>query len=110
VRTDPVSEATATPHKLKLSASDIATFLARGDASLKAGDIASARLFYEHCAEAGDAGSAMRLGETFDPVFLGRSHLSSASSDMEKALAWYRRAGDLGSSEAQVLLKQLKAN
>jgi hypothetical protein len=110
VHTDPVSEETPTPHKLKLSASDIAAFLARGDASLKAGDIASARLFYEHCAEAGDAGSAFRLGETFDPVFLGRTHLPNASSDMGKALVWYRRAGHLGSSEAQALLNQLKAN
>jgi hypothetical protein len=110
LRANPASEAMAPRDKPQSSASDIAALLARGDDSLRTGDIASARLFYQHCAEAGDAGSALRLGETFDPVFLGRVHLPATSGDMDKALFWYRRAGDLGSIEAQDLLKRLNAN
>jgi TPR repeat protein len=109
-RTNPASETMATPDKPKLPASDVAALLARGDDFLRTGDIASARLFYEHCAEAGDAGSALRLGETFDPVFLVRTRLPVNSSDMEKALFWYRRASDLGSSEARTLLRRLNAD
>jgi hypothetical protein len=107
VLVDPASGVAS--NRPKLSASDIAILLGRGDDALTTGDITSARLFYTHCAEAGDAGSALRLGETFDPVFLGRTHLPVASSDIGKALFWYRRASDLGSSQARALLKQLDA-
>jgi len=104
-----VEQEPATTDKPKLSASDVAALLARGDDFLRTGDIASARLFYERCAEAGDSGSALRLGETFDPVFLDRAHLPVASGDMDKAVFWYRRASDLGSGEAHALLKHLDA-
>jgi hypothetical protein len=49
------------------------------------------------------------LGETFDPVFLGHAQLRGARGDIGKALAWYRRARDLGAREAEVLLERLEA-
>jgi len=91
------------------SGPEMATLLAHGDALLRKGDLAAARLFYERAADAGDGQAAIRLGETFDPVFLDHAQLRGARGDMDKALVWYRRARDLGATEAEVLLEGLEA-
>ena len=83
--------------------------LARGDGLLGTGDVASARLFYERAADAGEGQAAVRLGKTFDPVFLVYAHLRGVRSDVSMASSWYRRARDLGASEAAVLLQRLEA-
>jgi hypothetical protein len=77
------------------SAGQITELLTRGDIFLHAGDVASARLFYERAADAGDRQAAMRMGATFDPAFLGRVGLH-ARGDQAKSLSWYRHALDLG--------------
>ena len=92
-----------------LSATDISLLLTRGDKSLSSGDLASARLYYGRAANAGDGQAALRLGETFDPVFLERAHLRGARGDLTAALSWYRRARDMGIGEAEVLLNSLEA-
>jgi len=79
----------------RVSAGQITELLARGDTLLSGGDVASARLFYERAAEAGDRQAAMRVGATFDPAFLGRLGLHTPG-DPAKALSWYRHALDLG--------------
>lgn len=99
----------ALPTGPALSAPEIAALLAQGDAILRKGDLAAARLFYERAADAGDGQAAIRLGETFDPVFLDHAQLRGARGDMGKALAWYRRARDLGAADAEVLLQGLEA-
>jgi hypothetical protein len=78
-----------------LSAGQITELLTRGDIFLHAGDVASARLFYERAADAGDREAAMRMGATFDPAFLVRVGLN-ARGDPATALSWYRHALDLG--------------
>ena len=88
---------------------DIAALLARGDAFFSKGDLAAARLFYERAANAGDGQAAVRLGETFDPVFLDHSHLPGVRGDFSTALSWYRRARDLGAADAEILIKSLEA-
>jgi TPR repeat protein len=93
-----------------LPAPEIAALLAHGDALFRKGDLAAARLFYERAADAGDGQGAIRLGETFDPVFLDHAQIRGARGDLGKALAWYRRARDLGAAEAEVLLQGLDAN
>jgi len=92
----------------RLSAEEMAALLARGDTLLSIGDIASARLFYERAADAGGGLAAVRLGETFDPVFLDRIHLGGVRGDRGAALSWYRRARDLGATDAEALLKALE--
>ena len=92
-----------------LSAAEIMVLLARGDKSFSSGDVASARLYYGRAADAGDGQATLRLGETFDPVFLERAHLRSARGDLTAALSWYRRARDMGAAEAEVLLNSLEA-
>ena len=93
----------------RLSAVDMEALLARGDTLLSVGDVVSARLFYERAVDAGGGLAAIRLGETFDPLFLDRVHLHGVRGDPGAALFWYRRARDLGASGAEVLLKALEA-
>lgn len=89
-------------------AGQLAELLARGDFFLRAGDIASARLFYERAAEAGDAQAALELGATFDPYFLVGVGLRNMRGDAAKAVFWYHRALGLGANQAQLPLIRLE--
>jgi Peptidase C39 family len=92
----------------RLSTADTAALLARGDVLFSKGDVVAARLFYERAAYAGEGQAALRLAETFDPVFLDQARLRGARGDLSTALSWYRRARDLGVAEAEILLKSLE--
>jgi hypothetical protein len=94
------------PTQPNLSAVELSALLTRGDAVFGTGDLASARLFYERGANAGDGRAALRLGETFDPAFLARARLGRMPGDPDKAVYWYRRARDLGNREAEILLNR----
>jgi TPR repeat protein len=89
---------------------ETAALLSRGDALFERGDIASARLFYEHAANAGDAQAAIRLGETFDPAFLSRAQVKGVRGEPAVALTWYKRAQELGASDAEILVMSLQRN
>jgi hypothetical protein len=80
--TSPATSPTATrsPSNQQRPA-EIAALVTRGDAFLNAGDIVSARLFYERAADGGDGGAALRLGATFDPGFLSRTGVRGAPGD-----------------------------
>jgi hypothetical protein len=86
---------------------EIAALVARGDAFLKAADIASARLYYERAADAGDGSAALKLGATFDPGFLSSSGVRGTLGDPARAASWYARALDLGEASAAQRLKNL---
>jgi hypothetical protein len=105
----PKSAADAAPASVgpHVSTAERRAFLSRGDALLAARDLTSARLFYQYGAEAGDGLAALRLGETFDPVFLRQAHLGAASGDAKEAAYWYRWARGLGNHSAEILLKNL---
>ena len=75
--------------------------MARGDGFLAAGDIASARLFFERAADAGDSRAAMRMALTFDANFLGGAGVHGVRGDPEQADFWYQRARDLGDLKAE---------
>jgi len=91
------------------SAAEIAALLARGDWLFATGEVASARLLYERAADAGEARAAVRLGETFDPVYLHYSHLRSLRGDAGMAAFWYHRARDLGATGVASRLERLEA-
>jgi TPR repeat protein len=95
---------------LKISAVEVSALLMRGDSLLGAGDVASARQFYERATDAGNAQAALRLGETYDPSFLALARLNGVRGDLAVATRWYRRARELGNPEAEILLKSLNAN
>ena len=98
----------ALPVEPGASIAEISALLARGDSLFGVGDVASARLFYERAANAGDAQAALKLGETYDPLFLARARLNGVRGDLAAATRWYRRARDLGSSDAEILLKSVE--
>jgi hypothetical protein len=93
----PAPEATG----LRLSAGEVTALVARGDAFLAAGDIASARLFFERAADAGDGRAAMRMALTFDAAFLNGAGVHGARGDPGQAAFWYQRARDLGDGKAE---------
>jgi hypothetical protein len=82
-------------------AGDQQALLDAGDARLADGDIASARLYYERAAEAGNARAARVLGNSYDPIFLVRWGVRGMNSDNEEAARWYQLAGALGDGEAK---------
>jgi hypothetical protein len=91
------------------SVAETAGLLARGDWLFATGDISAARLLYERAADAGEARAAVRLGESFDPVYLDGSHLRGLQGDRDMALFWYRHARDLGATGVASRLKKLEA-
>jgi TPR repeat protein len=103
-QTNAVSSRTS---RSSLSSEEVTALLTRGDTLVVKGDIASARLFYERAAEAGDGQAALRLGESYDPAFLARAHLSGVRGDALAAARWYRRAHELGTTEAEILLRTI---
>src|SRR5205814_1192023 len=115
--TEPTAAPTEAPHgpataagQPRPPAEEIAVLLARGDALFATGDVASARLFYERAAEAGDGQAAVRLGHTFDPVFLHHAQQRGLRGDVDKAWDWYRRARELGVGQSEARLKGPRGN
>jgi hypothetical protein len=96
------------PSEPRESTAETAALLARGDSLFGVGDVSSARLFYERAADAGNGDAALRLGETYDPVFLERAKLPAVRGDRGAAVFWYRRARELGVAEAEILLKGIQ--
>jgi TPR repeat protein len=88
-------------------APNTAGLVTRGDSFASAGDITSARLFYERAAEAGDGRAALRIAMTFDPVVLGQIGIRAMAGDSREAFFWYQRARDLGQPTAELLLKEI---
>ena len=96
------------PSEPRLTAAETAALLSRGDSLFSVGDVASARLYYERAADAGNGDAALRLGETYDPTFLERAKLRAIKGDLKTAAFWYLRAKELGVAEADILLKGIQ--
>jgi hypothetical protein len=82
-----------------LSTEEIRLLIRRADALVATADLGSARLFYERAAAAGDAQAAIKLGATYDPLFLSQAGLRFVRADPKAAAHWYARARDLGAVE-----------
>jgi hypothetical protein len=103
----PNSPAATAPPTSGLPTAELTQLSDHGDALLRDGDVASARLFYERAADAGDAQAAVRLGATYDPEFLGRLGLSKLQANPAEARSWYSRALELGAGDAKRQLNSL---
>jgi hypothetical protein len=80
---------------------DTASALCRsGERMIARGDILSARLLFERAAALGSGRAATAAGKTYDPDFLASLHADSQLADRAAAVTWYRKAGELGDSEA----------
>jgi hypothetical protein len=109
VPNSPAATALAPPTS-GLSTDDLTELLDHGDSLLRNGDVASARLFYERAAGAGDGLAALRLGATFDPEFLGRLGLGKLQANPAEARSWYSRARDLGVVDAKRRLNSVETS
>ncbi|MGO8953934.1 MAG: hypothetical protein ACLPWS_21100 [Rhodomicrobium sp.] len=84
------------------------TYLQRADKLLKLGQIAPARLLFEHLANRGSARGALLLGETYDQNYLKSLNVvGGVSAGKNKALYWYRKAEELGAAEASAHIQRL---
>jgi len=84
-------------------------FLVKNGAELMAnGDVAAARLMFQHAAEAGSAEGAFALAETYDPsVFKKLGRREAVTLDITLARSWYEKAGNLGSTAARERIVRL---
>jgi TPR repeat protein len=96
------------PQVRRIDRDELATLMKRAKDFLETGDIPAARLLLERAAEEGqDATAALLLARTYDPVVLGTSDVRNITAEPEQARAWYRKAAQFGSAEAQQRLAQL---
>jgi hypothetical protein len=98
----------AAPPARKLDADELATLLNRAKGLLAAGDIPPARLLLERAADAQEPSAALMLARTYDPDVLGTQDARNIIPDPATARAWYRKAAQLGSADAQRRLAQMQ--
>ncbi|MGH6866968.1 MAG: hypothetical protein ACREDO_12565 [Methyloceanibacter sp.] len=79
----------------------------RGKRLLDEGDIAAARLIFQHLAEHGNGAAAYELARTFDQGVLAGSRVKGMTGDAARARAWYERAKLNGFAEATERLRIL---
>jgi hypothetical protein len=96
------AEAAAPPQEL-------ADLVERGNAMLDFGDLASARLFYQHAAGRGSAEGAMLMGMTFDPLYFAGAGIHGTQPRIQDALEWYGKAIAMGSLPAQARMGRLRS-
>jgi TPR repeat protein len=80
---------------------DARRFRAQGLVALAGGDVAAARAFLEHAADAGDARALLVLGDAYDPATLTRLGAIGVKGDASRARAYYQRASDAGLADAR---------
>jgi len=90
-----------------MSPEEITMMVRRGNYLLQTGDIAAARLILHRAATAGNAEAAVALGKTYDPFVMAELRVIGFAPDLNEARSWYRRAAELGSSEAVARLNRL---
>jgi TPR repeat protein len=86
---------------------ELATLMQRAKGFLATGDFMSARLLLERAADGQEADAALLLAQTYDPDVLGNSDVRNITPEPAKARAWYQKAAQLGSADAQRRLAQL---
>jgi TPR repeat protein len=102
-----LAPAVAAPPARRIDPDQLASMMQRARSMLAVGDITSARLLLERAAEAPDADAALMLAQTYDAQVLGTSDVRNIVAEPAKARAWYQRAAQLGSTDAQRRLAQL---
>jgi TPR repeat protein len=86
---------------------DSSPLMARAMRLLGEGDIAAARLIFQHLADQGESEAAYELARTFDAQALNELGAKGMGADRTRALTWYERASETGSSKAAERLKIL---
>jgi len=81
--------------------------IARATELLNAGDVSAARSTFEYLVMQGSPAAAVAMGETYDPIILGKLLIKGLEADAKKAQQWYEKAEELGSSQARSRLNAL---
>jgi TPR repeat protein len=97
----------AQPQVRRMDPEELATLMQRAKSFLATGDFMSARLLLERAADGQEADAALLLAQTYDPDVLGNSDVRNITPEPAKARAWYQKAAQLGSADAQRRLAQL---
>lgn len=71
-------------------------YLAKGDALMKTGDIASARQFYLKANGLGNAKGAYGVARTYDPKVFAELNVLGLQPDAAQAADWYKKAAAAG--------------
>jgi len=96
------------PQARRMDPDELASLMQRARGFLATGDFMSARLLLERAADDGqEADAALLLAQTYDPDVLGTSDVRNITPEPAKARAWYQKAAQLGSADAQRRLAQL---
>jgi hypothetical protein len=86
----------------------VTMFIARGEESMKQGNLNVARLFFTRAANEGSPEAAFALATTYDPAEIATLPVAGgARADAELARKWYQKAAELGSQEASARLRRL---
>ncbi|HEY7845665.1 MAG TPA: hypothetical protein VID30_18525 [Bradyrhizobium sp.] len=104
----PAAPAPAAPPAVRrMDPDELASLMQRAKGFLATGDLMSARLLLERAADGQEADAALMLAQTYDPDVLGTSDVRNIVPEPAKARAWYQKAAQLGSPDAQRRLAQL---
>jgi TPR repeat protein len=95
------------PQARRMDREELANLMQRAKGFLDTGDLPSARLLLERAADGQDANAALMLAQTYDPGVLGAQDIRNIVPEPGKARAWYQKAAQLGSADAQRRLAQL---
>jgi len=96
------------PPPRQLDPDEIAAMIKRARSLIAIGDIAAARLLLTRASDAQEPSAAFLLAQTYDPAVLGAQDARSITPDPAAARNWYQRAAQLGSTDAQQRLAQMK--
>ena len=103
----PPGAARAEPPMREINPDEVAGFLRRAQELLVAGDVQAARLLLLRAAEAHDAGAALSLAKTFDPLLSKQFGATDPEPDLAQARNWYQKAEEWGALEARRQLEAL---
>lgn len=95
------------PVKSNINPAVEAAMLKRANSLLRNGDVAGARLVFEHVAVMGSKHAAYALARTYERSYLAQLNIIGVIDDIDLAKKWYRKAADLGHAEAAARLRQL---
>ena len=88
----------------------IEILIGRCEQLVSEGHVETARVLLTPAAEARDSRAALALGSTYDPIMLAVLQAPSVAADIPSALDWYKKAEELGSSEAERRLRLLSTD
>jgi hypothetical protein len=92
-----------------LDPSEIASLLNRAQDLISAGDWSSARLLLRRATRAQNAGAALVLAQTYDPLELSHYGTRAPVADVAAARDWYEKAREWGAPEVQRRLDAMEA-